>query len=214
MNTAAKIIKKHYITALPGELKQSLKINSWYKDEIVCYADTKEMADILIKNGLYVHKIFDNVSIEIKRDTAHKMKHWIMLNAVKEFNDVVWLDWDTYSVKPIDDVFSSKCFQSECPKFTFINNYWATINCAVYYLNKNYTDLMEQSFNSIVSEPNDELLWKSVLPQNILSIKKYWLNDYVINIWSETDFKNITDNTYFLHLKNFELLNLYIEKQK
>ena len=66
---------------------------------------------------------------------------------------------------------------------------------------------MEQSFNSVISEPNDELLWKSVLPDNICLLNQFWLDDFVINIWDEIDFKDVTDNTYFLHLKNFEMLN-------
>jgi hypothetical protein len=32
---------------------------------------------------------------------------------------------------------------------------------------------MEKSFKSVVSEPNDELLWKSVLPENICSLSEY-----------------------------------------
>ncbi len=129
-----------------------------------------------------------------------------MLNAVKEFKDVVWIDWDTYSVKSIDDFFYNKCFDSNVPKFTFIENYWAVVNCAVYYLNEDYIPQMERSFQSVVSEPNDELLWKSVLPENICSLPHFWLNDLVINIWDESDFNQVTDNTYFLHLKNFEML--------
>lgn len=189
------------------ELEKSVQRNSWYKEKLICYADTQEMAKILSDKGLYVHKVFDDAPQEVKNDAAHKMKHWIMLNAVKEFNDVVWIDWDTYSLKPIDETFINKCIQSEHPKFTLINNYWATVNCSVYYLNKNYVPLMERSFNSVVSEPNDELLWKSVLPENICSLNQYWLDDFVINIWEEIDFKDVTENTYFLHLRNFEMLN-------
>ena len=72
---------------------------------------------------------------------------------------------------------------------------------------------MKRSFNSVVSEPNDELLWKSVLPENICSLNQYWLDDFVINIWEEIDFKDVTENTYFLHLRNFEMLNSLIEKK-
>ncbi len=67
---------------------------------------------------------------------------------------------------------------------------------------------MEKSFKSVVSEPNDELLWKSVLPENICSLSEYWLDDFVINICDDADFQNITSNTYFLHLKNFNMLSL------
>ena len=198
--------KSKYPDNIITELEQSLKINPWYKEKLICYADSAKMAEVLVNNGLYVHKVFDNAPIEILIDTAHKMKHWMMLEAVKEFNDVIWVDWDTYAIKPIDEIFIQKCLNTENPKFTFINNYWATVNCAVYYLNKKYIKIMEQSFNSVVDEPNDELLWKSVLPKNINSLKQFWLDDFVINIWDEVDFNNVTENTYFLHLKNFEML--------
>lgn len=199
--------QNEYPEKIITELEKSLQVNPWYKEKLICYADTVEMAKILSQKGLYVHKVFDNAPQDIKENSAHKMKHWIMLNAVREFNDVVWVDWDTYSLKPIDDIFINKCIQTEHPKFTYINNYWATINCAVYYLNEHYIPLMEQSFNSVVSEPNDELLWKSVLPTNISSLNQFWLDDFVINIWDENDFSKITENTYFLHLKNFEMLS-------
>ncbi|WP_298393691.1 hypothetical protein [Flavobacterium sp.] len=199
--------KSNYPDNIISELKQSLKINPWYREQLICYADSKEMADVLKTNGLYVHKIFDTAPIEILKDTAHKMKHWIMFEAVKEFNDVIWIDWDTYALKPIDEVFIQKCLKTENPKFTLIQNYWATVNCAIYYLNKKYAAIMEQSFDAIVAEPNDELLWKSVLPKNIVALEHFWLNDFVINIWDEEDFKNITNNTYFLHLKNFDMLS-------
>ncbi|ATA68146.1 hypothetical protein CGC48_05575 [Capnocytophaga cynodegmi] len=197
--------KTNYPTIVP-EIEQSLEINTWYKDKLICYADSIDMAKILQNKELYVHKVFDDAPKDIIYDSAHKMKHWIMLNAVKEFKDVVWIDWDTYSVKSIDDFFYNKCFDSNVPKFTFIENYWAVVNCAVYYLNEDYIPLMERSFQSVVSEPNDELLWKSVLPENICSLPHFWLNDLVINIWDESDFNQVTDNTYFLHLKNFEML--------
>ncbi|MEO0075663.1 MAG: hypothetical protein ABIK31_06110 [candidate division WOR-3 bacterium] len=189
-----------------SEIEESVKLTPWYKSNIICYADSKETAKILDNHGLYVHNIFDNAPNQILINKAHKMKHWIMYNAVKEFNDVVWIDWDTYLLKPIDQHFENKCLKSIHPKFTYIHNYWATVNCSVYYLNQSYLELMEKSFHSILSEPNDELLWKSVLPENIRSLKQYWLDDYVINVWEEEDFKKITKNTYFLHLRNFELL--------
>lgn len=191
------------------EIKDSLQLNSHYKTDIICYADTKENALILQKAGCYVHKVFDNAPPEIVYDTKHKMKHWIMFNAVQEFRDVLWIDWDTYNIKPIDDNFLNFCFANPYPKFTWINNYWATVNCAVYYLNKSWIPLMHQSFKAQVETPNDELLWKSVLPTDVRCRKEYWLNDFVINIWTKEDFKDITTNTYFLHLKDFSMLNQY-----
>lgn len=191
-----------------SELKQSVILNPWYKENLVCYADSRQMANILISEGVYVHKIFDDAPSSIIYDAAHKMKHWIMFNAVKEFHDVVWIDWDTYLLKPIDKNFIEYCFKTLNPKFTYIKNYWATVNCSIYYLNESYIETMERSFYSKVSEPNDELLWKSVLPENIISLKEFWLEDMVINIWDNQDFQLITDKTYFLHLKNFEMLKI------
>ena len=66
---------------------------------------------------------------------------------------------------------------------------------------------MEKSFSAKVSEPNDELLWADVLPKNVRELKDYWLNDLVVNIWDESDFKDVTENTYFLHMKDFSMLN-------
>jgi len=202
------------ITSYPkkiiSEIEQSLNFNSWYKQEIICYADTKEMAKVLSNFGLSVHNVFDNAPQHIKQNAAHKMKHWMMFQAAKEFKHVLWIDWDTYSLKQIDDHFVSRCLSTLNPKFTYIPNYWATLNCSVYYLNESYLDLMEKSFYSDVPVPNDELLWKSVLPKNITNLKEYWLEDLVINIWQKSDFQYITNNTYFLHLKDFELLNYLI----
>ena len=65
---------------------------------------------------------------------------------------------------------------------------------------------MEKSFSAQVEIPNDELLWKSVLPDDVRNRKEFWLNDYVVNIWTEDDFKDVTENTYFLHLKDFSML--------
>lgn len=188
------------------EVKNSLAVNPHYRDRLVCYSDSPEMAYYLKQNGCYVHKVFDDAPRDIIWDTKHKMKHWIMYHAAKEFGDVLWIDWDTYNAKPINNAFIKHCLATNTPKFTWINNYWAIVNCAVYYLNRDFLDLMEKSFNAVVSEPNDELLWASVLPSDVRKQKDYWLNDYVVNIWTEEDFNDVTDDTLFLHLKDFSML--------
>lgn len=198
--------KSNYPQKIISEIEKSLELNLWYKQNIICYADTKEMAKILRAYGLYVHKVFDDAPNDIKHNAAHKMKHWIMFHAAKEFKHVLWIDWDTYLLKPLDDTFKYKCMASLHPKFTYIPNYWATVNCSVYYLNDFYLDLMEKSFYADVPVPNDELLWKSVLPENVTKLKEYWLDDMVVNIWHQSDFLYVTKNTYFLHLKDFNLL--------
>lgn len=200
-------------TNILHEITDSVQLNSHYKTDIVCYADTKENALFLQKAGCYVHKVFDNAPLDIVHDTKHKMKHWIMYNAVQEFNDVLWIDWDTYNVKKIDECFLNYCFANPYPKFTWINNYWTTVNCAVYYMNDSWTTQMQRSFGAQVEMPNDELLWKSVLPTDVRSRKEYWLNNFVVNIWTKDDFKDVTANTYFLHLKVFSMLKQFKQNQ-
>ena len=187
------------------EIKDSLKINPHYRQQLVCYADCNQNAEVLRNEGCYVHKIFNDAPDEIVFDTKHKMKHWMMYNAVKEFKNVLWIDWDTYNRKLIDKHFIEFCLSNPLPKFTWIKNYWAIVNCAVYYLNEGSLDIMEKSFSAKVSEPNDELLWAHVLPNNVRELKDYWLNDFVVNIWAEADFADVTSNTYFLHLKDFSM---------
>jgi len=189
-----------------SEIKRSIQLNPWYKHQLICYADSREMADILSSLGLYVHKVLDDAPELIKVDSAHKMKHWIMFQAAQEFKNVLWIDWDTYSLKKIDSYFISWCTSSENPKFTYIPHYWAIVNCSVYYLSDSYLDLMEKSFYAHVPIPNDELLWRSVLGDEILSIREYWLWDMVINVWEPSDLGRITNNTYFLHLKDFDMI--------
>ena len=79
----------------------------------------------------------------------------------------------------------------------------------MYYLNESALEIMKQSFSAKVSEPNDELLWTSVLPSDVRKRQEYWLNDFVVNIWDEIDFQDVTSETYFLHLKNFSMLKNY-----
>ena len=189
------------------EVTESLRINPHYREQLICYADSKEMADFLEKKGCFVHKVFDDAPSDIIYDTKHKMKHWMMFNAVKEFKNVLWIDWDTYNIKPIDEYFLNYCYSTTNPKYTWINNYWAIVNCAVYYLNEKSLDIMEKSFSVKVESSNDELLWAAVLPPDVRNRSEYWLNDFVINIWQNKDFDNVTENTYFLHLKDFSMLN-------
>ena len=189
------------------EVQNSLRVNPHYRSQLVCYADCADTADFLKNEGCYVHRVFDDAPADIIFDTKHKMKHWMMYNAVKEFKNVLWIDWDTYNRKLIDETFINHCFSSPNPKFTWIMNYWAVVNCAVYYLNESSIEIMEKSFLAKVSEPNDELLWAAVLPPDVRERKEYWLDDFVINIWEENDFQYVKPETYFLHLKDFSMLN-------
>lgn len=47
------------------ELEQSIQLNEWYKDKLICYADSKEMARIMSSKGCRVHKVFDDTLLQI-----------------------------------------------------------------------------------------------------------------------------------------------------
>ena len=194
-------------SGIEKEIETTLKFNPHYRELLTCYADSEDNAAIMQANNLSVHKIITDAPDSIIRDSRYKMKQWMMYQAVKEFGDVVWIDWDTYNKRLVDHRFVDYCLATNTPKFTFIKGgYWAVVNCAVYYANRSHLQLFEKSFSSKVSEPNDELMWASVLPKDIVGRKEYWFGDMVVNIWDRIDFKDVTDNTYFLHLKDFGLL--------
>lgn len=194
-------------SGIEEEIVTTLRFNPHYKDMLLCYADSEENAAIMRANNLTVHKVITDAPESIVRDSRYKMKHWMVYQAVKEFGDVVWVDWDTYNRRLVDRQFEDYCLATNTPKFTFIKgDYWAVVNCAVYYANRSHLPLFEKSFTSKVSEPNDELMWASVLPKDVVNKKEYWLGDRVVNIWDRVDFGDVTDNTYFLHLKDFSML--------
>ncbi len=198
--------KLHQSDDVKEEVRESLRINPHYGKQFVCYADTKESADYLREQGCRVHRILDDAPSSVVFDTKHKMKQWIMYNAAREFGNVVWVDWDTYNVRHVDSSFVEYCLRTCNPKFTRINKYWATVNCSVYYLSDQSLDIMRKSFSAKVDDPNDELMWRAVLPCNVSERPEYWLGERAVNIWVEGDFQQVTANTYFLHLKDFSML--------
>lgn len=63
---------------------------------------------------------------------------------------------------------------------------------------------MDRSFKSIVQEPNDELLWASVLPSNICQRPEFWWGKRAVNIYNKDEFELISPETYFAHVKDLK----------
>ena len=130
------------------------------------------------------------------------MKHWMCRWALREYGEFLWVDWDTVLLRPPDAEFWSWCRTHGTPKFIQIPGYWATVNCGVYYAASPWAPAMERSLSSTVPEPNDELLWASVLPKDIHSRSEYWWGDRAVNIWAESEFSLIGPGTYFAHVRD------------
>lgn len=187
------------------EVKRSLEVNPRYRDELTVLAGDFKSASILENEGVHIEKVFDDAPDDIKFDTVHKMKHWMVFWALQKYDEVLWIDWDTICLKWPDEKFWSWCREYNTPKFVFINTYWAVVNCSVYYVNKTWKKQFEDSFSLEVSEPNDELMWKNVLPSDVVKREEYWLKDMALNIWAIKDIPNISQNTYFVHIRDFSL---------
>ncbi len=194
----------HPPRAILEEIPASLRVNPSYQKSLLVLAGDESSALQLEKFGLRVHRVFDDAPAEIHRDTAHKMKHWMCLWALREFGEFLWLDWGTVLLKEPDPAFWDACRAFRTPKFVRIENYWATVNCGVYYACEEWIDPMVKSFDALVSEPNDELLWISILPHDVRSRPEYWWGERVVQIWNDADFNAITNNTYFAHVKHLE----------
>jgi hypothetical protein len=186
------------------EIPASLEINPSYREDLIILAGDFDSAMQLEGFGLNVHRIFDDAPEAVKRDTAHKMKHWMCLWALREFGEFLWVDWDTVMLKRPDEAFWAACRERRTPKFVWIDDYWATVNCGVYYANDDWIPAMERSFGAVVSEPNDELLWTSVLPPNVRDRPAFWWGDRVVQIWNEPDFAHVSKETYFAHVKRLD----------
>lgn len=186
------------------EIPASLRVNPSYHDDLLVLAGDRASAAQLESFGLRVHRVFDDAPAAIQRDTAHKMKHWMCLWALREFGEFLWVDWDTVLLRPLDDAFWEDCRRGGNPKFVRIPGYWATVNCGVYYAPHRWLREMERSFDAEVSEPNDELLWASVLPGDIEDRDEFWWGDRAVQIWTEADFDSVTGRTYFAHVKHLD----------
>ncbi len=120
--------------------------------------------------GLEVARVFDDAPAEIHQDAAHKMKHWMCRWALRTYGEYLWVDWDTVLLRPPDAGFWDWCRAHGTPKFIHIPGYWATVNCGVYYAGAGWAEAMDRSFSAEVAEPNDELLWASVLPTDVVDL--------------------------------------------
>jgi hypothetical protein len=186
------------------EIHASLALNPSYRDDLIVLAGDGDSAAHLRAFGLRVHRVFDDAPPAVRADAAHKMKHWMCRWALKEFGEFLWVDWDTVLLRPLDEGFWAWCRTHGAPKFIRIPNYWATVNCGVYYANCAWAEAMDRSFSAVVSEPNDELLWASVLPDDVLERQEYWWGERAVNVWTKDDFAEVTAGTFFAHVKDLE----------
>ena len=186
------------------EIPVSLELNPFYRENLLVLAGDRESASRLEGFGLRVHRVFDDAPDAVRFDAAHKMKHWMCRWALGEFGEFLWVDWDTVLLRPLDDGFWDWCRAHETPKFIYIPEYWATVNCGVYYAGAAWAEAMTRSLDAVVSEPNDELLWASVLPQDVRDRPEYWWGGRASNIWTRDDFATVGTGTYFAHVRHFD----------
>jgi hypothetical protein len=187
------------------EINESLVINQNYRNDIIVLAGDDACSEILSKIGLIPKKNFRDAPEFIKNNSVHLMKHWMCIWALREYDEFIWIDWDTIQIKTLDKFFFDYCRKYNTPKFIYIKKYWAKVNCGVYYSNINWLEKMELGLSSLDSETNDELCWSKVLPNNLDLDHRYWWGDLIINIWDKNDLNKITKNTYFIHVKDFSL---------
>ena len=186
------------------EIPESLAVNPSYRDDLIVLAGDVESARHLEGFGLDVHRAFDDAPPEVRADAAHRMKHWMCLWALRTFGEFLWVDWDTVLLRRPDDAFWAACRADGTPKFIWIDNYWATVNCGVYYACDAWGEAMERSFAAEVSEPNDELLWTSVLPADVRERPEFWWDERVVHVWTRGDFASVTTESYFAHVKRLD----------
>ena len=187
-----------------SEIPASLEVNPTYRSDLLVLAGDDDTAAELEEFGLHVHRVFNDAPASVRMDSAHKMKHWMCRWALKQFGEFLWVDWDTVLLRHPDQSFWAWCRQNSTPKFIRIPGYWATVNCGVYYAGKDWARAMDRSFSASVSEPNDELLWASVLPKDVLDRAEFWWEGRVAQIWTKDDICSVGPNTYFAHVKHLE----------
>ncbi len=193
------------------EIPQSLAINHWDEMGVKFLAGDSWAADILTGLHLSVARTFSEAPAFIHRDAAHLMKFWMCLWALKEFGEFLWVDWDVICLRRPDAAFSSWCRAHDTPKFIFIPNYWATVNCGVYYANKSWRSEMERALSLEISQPNDELLWRGILPPDVIARPEFWWGSLVVNLWNRDKISQLKDTPYFTHVRD---LNYYTDLEK
>jgi len=128
-----------------AEIPRSLEVNRWYRERLLVLAGDRESASLLEAQGLRVHRVFDDAPATVRRDAAHRMKHWMCLWALRSFGEFLWVDWDTVALCEPDAAFWSFCRSGRTPKFIHIPGYWATVNCGVYYACAEWASCMEDA---------------------------------------------------------------------
>jgi hypothetical protein len=186
------------------EIPQSLMVNPSYIRDLLVLAGDPHAAEVLESFGLKVARHFGDAPPEVHNDSAHKMKHWMCIWALEQFGEFLWVDWDTVQLRAPDEAFWDWCRHGNTPKFIKIPNYWATVNCGVYYASQEWLPSMKTSLHAEVSEPNDELLWASVLPAHVRELDCFWWNGRAENIWTGADLAAIAPNTYFAHVRSLD----------
>ncbi|HYW10280.1 MAG TPA: hypothetical protein VE913_25165 [Longimicrobium sp.] len=193
---------RHFPHLTLAEIPRSLEVNPWYRDRLMILAGDQESAALLTARGLRVHRIFDDAPADIHHDAAHRMKHWMCLWALRAFGEFLWVDWDTVALREPDQEFWSFCRAGATPKFIKIPGYWATVNCGIYYAGGAWTDRMERSLSAPVQIPNDELLWRSVLPEDVSHHPEFWWGERIVNVWTEAEFNHVSPRTVFAHVRD------------
>ncbi len=177
-------------------------------NEFSFLAGDSESAEKLENLGLRVEKAFDEVPQKIKKNKAHLMKHYMVIWAIEKYKEVLWVDWDVLILKWPDKVFWDWCRSYGTPKFIYIPNYWAKVNCGVYYTNTKWSKIMKRILRVWNGEPNDELLWAAILPEDIKDRNEYWFGDMAINIWDKEDIFQINKSIYFAHVRTFDYYHI------
>ena len=186
------------------EIPESLMVNPLYRDRLVVLAGDRVSADHLERFGLKVRRVFDDAPAWVHRDAAHLMKHWMCRWALDEFGECLWVDWDTVCIREPDDELASRVRSTSSPRFIRIPNYWATVNCGVYYAPAAWAEAMDRSFDATVSEPNDELLWSDVLPKDVTARPELWWSTEAVHVEEIDQINLVGASTYFAHVKRLE----------
>lgn len=192
------------------EVVQWIIFNKSFIDnhEILLYAGDIFSYTYLRSKGFENIMLCDNAPKVVIENSAHYMKFWFIYKALQKYDEIIWLDWDTYIIRHPDLKFFEWERSGDKPKFVYIRGYKPVVNTSVLYVNQKNRKLLEKAVKlmEITWPPNDELLWKKILPKNITSMKDYWWFDLVLNIWEMSDLEKITRNTYILHIRSYDLL--------
>ena len=186
------------------EIPASLRVNPRYRERLQVLAGDHVSAAHLERLGLKVRRVFDDAPEWVHHDAAHLMKHWMCRWALTEFGECLWVDWDTVCLREPDAELSIRVRSSKSPRFIRIPNYRATVNCGVYYAHASWAVAMERSFEATVSEPNDELLWREVLPADVTERPEFWWSTEAVHVETFDQVALVQPDSYFAHVKRLD----------